>query len=122
MTHIGVPIVRPGPRPGQATILCPAGHLIQTVEVWAGSAWEAKATEPVSCDGQTPAGLTTMNARAYGSSVTLKEAAERLGLSPATLRVQIRNRKLRARKVGRDWHVTSAEIDRYRRVSQARMT
>jgi excisionase family DNA binding protein len=47
--------------------------------------------------------------------MTLTEAAERLGLSPSTLRVQIRNGRLKARKVGRDWHVTPAEVERYRR-------
>ena len=47
--------------------------------------------------------------------MTLIEAAARLGLSPTTLRVQIRNGKMRAKKVGRDWHVTPAEVERYRR-------
>jgi excisionase family DNA binding protein len=47
--------------------------------------------------------------------MTLKEAAEALGLAPATLRWQIANGKLKARKVGRDWHVTPREVERYRR-------
>jgi excisionase family DNA binding protein len=47
--------------------------------------------------------------------MTLVEAAELLGLDPATLRQQIANGVLRARKVGRDWHVTTREVARYRR-------
>lgn len=46
--------------------------------------------------------------------MTLREAAEILGLSATTLRVQIRNGKLAAVKRGRDWHVTPAELERYR--------
>lgn len=52
--------------------------------------------------------------------MTLTEAATSLGLSPATLRVQVRNGKLRAAKKGRDWHVTPAEVERYRRESLGR--
>lgn len=47
--------------------------------------------------------------------MTLKEAAERLGVSPSTLRWQIRNGKLKARKLGRDWWVTPNEVERYGR-------
>jgi len=46
---------------------------------------------------------------------TLSEAARTLGLSPSTLRHQIANGRLRARKVSRDWYVTDEEIERYRR-------
>ena len=49
--------------------------------------------------------------------MTLNEAAAILGLSPDTLRWQVRNGKLKARKVGRDWHVTPREVERYRRES-----
>jgi excisionase family DNA binding protein len=45
--------------------------------------------------------------------VTLTEAAAILGLAPNTLRHQIRNRKLRARKMGRGWYVTAEEVERY---------
>lgn len=45
--------------------------------------------------------------------LTLTEAAARLGLAASTLRVQIRNGKLRARKVGRDWTVSEQEVARY---------
>jgi len=50
--------------------------------------------------------------------MTLIEAAALLDLSPTTLRVQIRNGKLRAKKVGRDWMVTPMEVERYRRESR----
>jgi len=47
--------------------------------------------------------------------MTIPEAAEALGLAASTLRHQIRNQKLRAHKVGRDWHVALEEVERYRR-------
>ena len=47
--------------------------------------------------------------------LTLAEAAAILKLSPDTLRWQIRNGRLVASKVGRDWLVAPAEVDRYRR-------
>jgi excisionase family DNA binding protein len=50
--------------------------------------------------------------------MTLPEAAAILGVQPATLRQQIAHGKLRAVKRGRDWWVTSAEVERYRRDSQ----
>lgn len=49
--------------------------------------------------------------------MTLTEAAALLGLSPTTLRSQIRHGALRATKKGRDWHVTPGEVERYRRES-----
>lgn len=52
--------------------------------------------------------------------MTLTDAAALLGLSPTTLRVQVRNGKLRATKVGRDWTVTPREVERYRRESLGR--
>lgn len=50
--------------------------------------------------------------------MTLIEAAAILGLDPATLRQQIANGRLKARKVGRDWHVTAREVERYRAESR----
>ena len=50
--------------------------------------------------------------------MTLPEAAASLGVTTATLRQQIANGKLRARKVGRDWSVTPGEVERYRRESR----
>lgn len=47
--------------------------------------------------------------------MTLSQAAEILGMSPDTLRWQVRNRKLRARKLGNLWTVTEAEVERYAR-------
>lgn len=46
--------------------------------------------------------------------MTLIEAAASLGVTPATLRQQIKLGKLRATKVGRDWSVTPREVERYR--------
>lgn len=46
--------------------------------------------------------------------MTLTEAAASLALTPATLRQQIANGKLRATKTGRDWQVTPREVERYR--------
>jgi len=51
---------------------------------------------------------------------SLTEAAATLGLAPSTLRHQIKNGKLRARKVSRDWYLTPEEIERYRRESLRR--
>jgi excisionase family DNA binding protein len=45
---------------------------------------------------------------------TLTEAAARLGLAASTLRVQIRNGKLRGKLVGKTWTVTDREVERYR--------
>jgi excisionase family DNA binding protein len=47
--------------------------------------------------------------------MTLNEAATILGVQADTLRRQVRLGKLMARKVGRDWHVTPKEVDRYQR-------
>lgn len=53
--------------------------------------------------------------------MTLKEAGERLGVDPETLRIQIAKGRLRAEKHGRDWWVTSAEVDRYARESRGKI-
>lgn len=45
---------------------------------------------------------------------SLRDAAIALGLAESTLRHQVRNGKLRAYKMGRDWYVSADEIDRYR--------
>ena len=50
--------------------------------------------------------------------LSIPEAARSLGLSPATLRQQIRNGKMTARKVSRDWYVTAEEVERYRLQNQ----
>ena len=46
--------------------------------------------------------------------LTLNQAADRLGLAASSLRVQIRNGKLRGRKVGTTWTVSKREVERYR--------
>ena len=46
---------------------------------------------------------------------SLPEAAKLLGLAPSTLRHQVKNGKLRGRKISRDWYVTAEEVERYRR-------
>ncbi len=45
--------------------------------------------------------------------MTISEAARTLRLSPKTLRQQIKNRKLRAHKMGRTWFVADEEVQRY---------
>lgn len=50
--------------------------------------------------------------------MTLIEAAASLGVTAATLRQQIANGRLKARKVGRDWQVTAREVERYRAESR----
>jgi excisionase family DNA binding protein len=52
--------------------------------------------------------------RKYDDVMTLPEAAKELGLAPSTLRHQIKNGKLAARKVSRDWYLTREEVERYR--------
>ena len=46
---------------------------------------------------------------------SLPEAAKLLGLAPSTLRHQLKNGKLRGRKISRDWYLTEDEVERYRR-------
>lgn len=45
--------------------------------------------------------------------MTINEAADKLGLAPSTLRHQIRNGKLRVRKMGGRNYVSDAEVARY---------
>ena len=47
--------------------------------------------------------------------MTVFEAAQELGLTPATLRVQIKEGKLHSTKHGRDHWLTQRDIDAYRR-------
>ena len=48
---------------------------------------------------------------------TLSEAAERLGVSAATLRHQVQKGRLAARLIGKTYVVTEREIERYRATS-----
>jgi excisionase family DNA binding protein len=52
------------------------------------------------------------------ADLTLQQAAAELGMSPETLRWQIRNGKLKASKMGPIWTVTRRELERYRRDSR----
>jgi excisionase family DNA binding protein len=52
--------------------------------------------------------------------LTLIQAAERLGVAPATLRAQIHRARLTAVKLGRDWFVEEGEVERYRKESRKR--
>lgn len=45
--------------------------------------------------------------------ITLREAAQILGVSPDTLRQQVHRKRLTATKLGRDWFVTRAELAKY---------
>ncbi len=45
--------------------------------------------------------------------LSLPEAAERLELTPATLRWQVKNGTLKAEKIAGRWLVTQAEVARY---------
>lgn len=49
------------------------------------------------------------------TDLTLAEAAAQLGVAAGTLRWQIRNGKLKARKLGPVWVVSRREVDRYAR-------
>lgn len=49
--------------------------------------------------------------------MTLAQAGDSLGLSPETLRSQIRFGKLKGRKFGPLWTVSRREVERYRKVS-----
>ncbi len=53
-------------------------------------------------------------------AVTVTEAAERLRLSPATVRRQIANGRIKARKLGRDWDISEEEVRRYSALSRGR--
>jgi excisionase family DNA binding protein len=52
--------------------------------------------------------------------MTTAEAAESLGIAPTTVRRQIEQGRIAARKVGRDWWVTPREVERYRAESLGR--
>lgn len=45
--------------------------------------------------------------------LSLKEAGERIGVSPNTLLVQVRNGALAAQKIGKQWVVTADDLAAY---------
>ena len=47
--------------------------------------------------------------------MTVTEAAKALGLNPATLRLQLKLRKMHGHKMGRTWYVAASEVERYAR-------
>lgn len=47
--------------------------------------------------------------------MSLSQASAEIGVSAQTLKIQAQHGRLRAEKIGRDWLVTRAEVDRYRR-------
>lgn len=53
--------------------------------------------------------------------LTLAEAAERLGVGADSLRHQVQDGRLRARKLGKTWITTGAEVERYRRENLGRV-
>lgn len=46
--------------------------------------------------------------------MTIPEAAKALDLAASTLRHQIKNRKLKAHRMGGRWYISEAEVARYR--------
>ena len=50
--------------------------------------------------------------------LSLANASRELGVAHDTLRAQVHRGKLQAVKLGRDWLITRAELDRYRRESK----
>jgi excisionase family DNA binding protein len=52
--------------------------------------------------------------------IPLKEAADRLATTPAVLRQAIARGSLRAVKMGRDWFVEDAEVERYGKENRRR--
>lgn len=53
--------------------------------------------------------------------ITLKEAADRLGVQPVTLRMAIRRGKMHGHKYGRDWLVEESEVAWYEMRSRGRV-
>lgn len=54
-------------------------------------------------------------ARSSTAGMTLVEAATKIGTTPDNLRGAIKRGSLKAKKLGRDWIVTPAEVERYGR-------
>ena len=92
-----------------------AGHTTILGAVAGGSGRRGPEATPVRVSR-----LRNLHALVYVSPVTLTEAAEYLGMAPATLRHQIKNRRLEATKVGRDWMVSDEEIRRYAATSRGK--
>ena len=78
------------------------------VEVWTWSRESAEAIRAALIEGRS---------FRHGAVLlmTLKEAAEYLGVTPDNLRGAIHRGSLKATKQGRDWFVTRGEVERYDR-------
>jgi excisionase family DNA binding protein len=63
-------------------------------------------------------GNEVTNHRGDCEFVLLPDAARALGVKADTLRQQIANGKLSAKKAGRDWVIPQSEVDRYRAQSR----
>ena len=50
--------------------------------------------------------------------LTLIQAAEQLNTSPAYVRVMIHRKKLKAVKMGRDWFVSQAEVNKLKPIQK----
>lgn len=61
-----------------------------------------------------------MRVEAGDEVLTLQQAAQRLGMSAGTLRLQVRNRKLDATLAGKTYLVRASEVERYRREHRGR--
>lgn len=46
--------------------------------------------------------------------MTTHEAAEQLALSVKTIQAHIKSGQLKAKKIGRDWHISDEEVERFR--------
>ena len=54
-----------------------------------------------------------MNSTQFEDLISIKEASDYCGLSERHLRLLLKQRKIRGKKVGRDWITTKSEIDKY---------
>jgi excisionase family DNA binding protein len=52
--------------------------------------------------------------------MTINQAAESLGLAPATVRIQIGNGAIKARRMGGRLYVSEIEVERYRAESRGK--
>lgn len=95
-----------GPIPKGAMVLhsCDVRHCVRPDHLRVGSALE-NAADAVARGRKRSH---------YDYLVSLRSAALRLGVQPATLRQQIRNGKLAATMLG-GWHVRTSEVERYLR-------
>lgn len=98
------------------------------------STWDRQPSfGPLASDQVTPAELDVSASVAVMASprktasrdqtiqfLTLRQAAELLGITADTLRAQIHRGRLKASKVGRDWLVDQDELERYERESRRR--